>query len=576
MSAGEERRLAAIMMADVVGYSGLMEADEAGTIRTLKAHRRDHVDPAIAANGGRIVKTTGDGMLLEFASAVAAVGCALGVQKAMATTTDGMRFRIGINLGDVVVDGEDILGEGVNIAARLEALAEPGGIAVSGTVHDQVRGKLDAVFSDDGEHEVKNIRRPVRVWRWAPETTARSMPAVAPRDEIPSIAVLPFANRSSDPEQEFFCDGIAEDVITALSMVSRLKVIARNSSFAYKGDATDLGRVATELGVRYVLEGSVRSGGSRIRVTAQLIDAADGTHLWAERYDRRMDDVFEIQDEIVKEIVTNLRLRLTDGERALMLSRGTNNVEAWRNCVTAWDLWLKFDAAAASKARELARRAIDIDPDYATAWALVGWTVMYEGRLSLGPEAMAHFEEADTYARKALVLNESEPAAISLNAMLAAALNRHADGVEIARRGLTLHPGNADTRAIYGFTLMHAGRYDEAVQHFEAAIDLNPLTPSWYHYGHARVLLCLERHVECLAATERLLKHGLGFQMTWIYRAHALECLGRHDEARAAMTELQRFAPMFRRSHLPQFFMHDDPGLLAHVDDVLGRLGLPA
>ena len=574
MSAGEERRLVAIM--EVVGYSGLMEADEAGTIRALKAYRRDTVDPAIAASGGRIVKTTGDGMLLEFTSAAAAVGCALAIQKAMAPARDSMRFRIGINFGNIVVDGGDILGEGVNIAARLEALADPGGIAVSGTVHDQVQGKLDADFSNDGEHKVKNIRRPVRVWRWTPEAPPTAMPVTVPSGEMPSIAVLPFANMSSDVEQEFFCASIAEDVITALSQISRLKVIARNSSFAYKDGSIGVRRIAAELGVRYLLEGSVRTGGSRIRVTAQLINATNGTHLWAEHYDRRMDDVFEIQDEIIKEIVTNLRVRLSDGERALPIARRTRDIEAWRNCVMAWDLCLKFDPVAAPKAREFARRAIDIDPDYASAWALVGWTILYDGRLSLGPEAKAHFEDADTYARKSLVLDEGEPAAICPNAMLAPALNRHAEGVEIARRGLALHPGNADMRAIHGSALMHAGRYAEAAPHFEAAIDLNPLTPSWYHNGHARVLLRLGRHAESLAATERLLEHGRGFQMTLIYRAHAVECLGRHDEARAAMADFQRFAPMFRRDHLPQFFLHDDPEMLAHVAEVLDRTGLPA
>ena len=315
MSGGVERRLAAIVAADVVGYSSLMEADEEGTIDALKAHRREQVDPAISAHGGRIVKTTGDGMLLEFASAVAAVGCALAIQRAMAEAADVMRFRIGVNLGDIVIEGEDILGEGVNVAARLEALAEPGGIAISANVHEQVQGKLDAVFADDGEHEVKNITRPIRVWRWAPWALTPLVSEALALPDKPSIAVLAFENMSGDVEQEYFADGIAEDVITALSRFRSLFVIARNSSFTFKGQAVDVTEVGRELGVGYVVEGSVRKAENRVRITAQLIDARAGNHLWADRFDGALDDVFELQDRIAEQIVVAIEPEIRVGRK---------------------------------------------------------------------------------------------------------------------------------------------------------------------------------------------------------------------------------------------------------------------
>ena len=305
---GAERRLAAIVAIDVAGYSRLMGADEKGTLAALKGHRAA-TDPISQKHGGRIVGTAGDGVLLEFPSVVAAVECTVEIQAVMAERNadiaddQKMLYRIGINLGDVLVDGEDIYGDGVNVAARLEGLAEPGGICVSAMVHDNVRDKLDIAFDDMGDVEVKNIARPVHVWRWVAEGHAAALPASAgaplplPLPDKPSIAVLPFDNMSGDPEQEYFADGIVEDIITSLSKIASLFVIARNTTFTYKGKAVDIRAVARELGVRYVLEGSVRKGGNRLRITAQLIDADDGSHIWAERYDREIEDIFDIQAE---------------------------------------------------------------------------------------------------------------------------------------------------------------------------------------------------------------------------------------------------------------------------------------
>jgi adenylate cyclase len=298
------RRLAAILAADVVGYSRLMGEDEAGTLAALRAHRAEIFDPVIAERGGRLVKLMGDGALVEFPSAVDAVEAALAIQQRVAAGDGSIRLRIGVNLGDIIIDGDDIYGDGVNVASRLERLAEPGGICISSIVHESIGNRIEAEFRDAGAHEVKGIDRPIRVWRWPAEGAARADRAPLALPEKPSIAILPFDNMSSDPEQEFFAEGIAEDIITELSKFRSLFVIARNSSFAFKGQALEVKEVGRRLGVRYVVEGSVRRAGNRVRITAQLIDALDDTHLWAEHYDRELEDIFAVQDEVTHAMPT--------------------------------------------------------------------------------------------------------------------------------------------------------------------------------------------------------------------------------------------------------------------------------
>src|SRR6201997_2410031 len=334
------RKLAAILAADVVGYSRLMGADEAGTLAALKRHRETVFDPAVAAHNGRVVKLIGDGTIVEFASVIDAVNCALSVQRpaeqaaGQGAPQPAIVLRIGINLGDVIMEGDDIYGDGVNIAARLEPLAEPGGICVSSIVNESVGNRIDVRFQDSGEISVKNIDRPIRVWKWHPgattPTTARSN-AAKPEASVAaaSIAVLPFTNMSGDPEQEYFSDGVSEDLITDLSKIAGLMVIARNSSFTYKGRSVDVRTIGRDLGVRSVLEGSIRRAGNRVRITAQLIDAATGAHLWADRYDRDLTDIFEVQDEVVEKIVGVLAVTLTQGEQQRLPRHGTSNVEAY-------------------------------------------------------------------------------------------------------------------------------------------------------------------------------------------------------------------------------------------------------
>ena len=326
-----DRRLAAIMSADVAGYSRLMGSDESGTLAALKALRRDVFAPQVAAHKGRVVKLMGDGALVEFPSIVKAVDCAIAVQRALAerATDEAIRLRIGINLGDIIIEGSDIYGDGVNLAARIQEAAEPGGVALSGPAHDQITGKVEAAFTDGGEQEFKNIAKPMRVWHWSDGATAAPSPSEAlSLPDKPSIAVLPFDNMSGDPEQEYFSDGITEDIITELSAFRSIFVIARNSSFVYKGRAEDIKRIDQDLGVRYVLEGSVRKSVGRVRITAQLIEAATGNHLWAQRYDRDLADVFELQDEL------SIRSKLTSSGWSAAITRAAS-ARAAMSCAAA-------------------------------------------------------------------------------------------------------------------------------------------------------------------------------------------------------------------------------------------------
>src|SRR5271157_6022865 len=378
-----ERRLTAILAADVAGYSRLMGADEEGTLAQLKAHRRALLDPKIAEHDGRIVKTTGDGVLVEFASVVDAVRCAVAVQQAMPERDIGVagnsriELRIGINLGDAIVETDDLYGDGVDIAARIEALADAGGVFVSNTVHDQVRDRLPFVFEDLGEQQVKNITRPVRVYRVRDAGAAKrqSAPAAAvlPLPDKPSIVVLPFANMSGDPEQEYFVDGMVEEITTAISRLPWLFVIARNSSFAYKGRAVDVKHVARELDVRYVLEGSVRKAGNRVRITGQLIDTATDAHIWADRFDGALDDIFELQDQIASNVVGAIEPKLRQSEIERAIRKPTENLGVYDLYLRALAQFWKWTPEGWLDAIDLLRRALVIDPSYAPAAGLFAW-----------------------------------------------------------------------------------------------------------------------------------------------------------------------------------------------------------
>jgi TolB-like protein/class 3 adenylate cyclase/Flp pilus assembly protein TadD len=479
-----ERRLAAILAADVAGYSRLMGADEEGTHAALMALRREVSETKIAQHHGRIVKTTGDGFLAEFASVIEAVRCAVELQREMVLRNDDVpserriQFRIGINIGDIIIETDDIYGDGVNVAARLETLAEPNGICISAIAHEQVQGRLDYTFTDIGEQSLKNIARPIRVYRvepkTAPEERAGIVGAPLALPDKPSIAVLRFRNMSGDPEQEYFVDGLVDEIITALSCIRSLFVIARNSSFSYKGQAVDVKRVGRELGVRYVLEGSVRKGGNRVRITAQLIDAVTGTHLWADRFDGLIEDVFELQDKVASAVAGLIEPALQAAETVRSISRPTNDL-------TAYDLYLRAystfwsSASQISDPLSLMEQAIARDPCYgpALAWAAICcFRLLQDGR---SEDRKADRLKGIAFARRALEVAGDDPGILT-NAAVALAYFGEDVGAMIALvdRALALNPNFARGWQVSGTLRLWAGQPDTAIEHVEAAMRLSP------------------------------------------------------------------------------------------------------
>ena len=519
--AGEniERRLAAIMSADVAGYSRLMGADEAGTLSALKALRKDVFAPQVTAHKGRVVKLMGDGALVEFSSIVNAVNCAIAVQQAIAERASGeqIELRIGINLGDIIIEGSDIYGDGVNVAARIQEVAEPGGIALSGAAFDQIAGKVEATFADGGEHNLKNIAQPVRVWRWSGAGAATPTPAKALPDlgRIPSIAVLPFANMSDDPEQEFFVDGLVDDIITTLSKLTGLRVIARNSTFVYKGKAVDIREAAKQLGVRYVLEGSVRKSGNRIRITAQLIDATRDTHVWAERYDRAIDDIFAVQDEITLVLATEMQVKLTEGEQARLHYTTTSNVEAW----THWVQGLSYYRQAVTRENMVGalacwKRALALDPTSAALNAMLGFVHYGDARFGWWDDRETALAKAGSYVDRALELDPENSDANSVSSMASLLQGRFGEAVVHARRSVELAPGSADAATFACFVLAFAGYPEEAVAQGERANTLSPNYPGFYlgHLGNAYRLA--GRFDEAIAAFKAYHARHAGFGLS--------------------------------------------------------------
>jgi adenylate cyclase len=478
-----ERRLAAVLAADVAGYSRLMEADEEGTLSALRMIRRDLGDPKIAEHRGRIVKTSGDGLLVQFASVVDAVRCAVELQRGIAEHNAAVaqdkriEFRIGIHQGDIIAEDGNIFGDGVNLAARLEGLAEPGGICVSGVVRHEIRDKLDVGFEDLGEQQVKNISRPVRVYRVSIADTATPKTPL-PLPDKPSLAVLPFQNLSGDPEQEYFVDGVVEEIITAISRLPWLFVIARNSSFAYKGKSPDLRQVGRELGVRYVLEGSLRKAGNRVRITGQLIDTITGAHIWADRFDGSLDDIFELQDEVASNVVGAIEPRLRQSEIECARRKPTQNLNAYDLYLRTLALQRAFTADALAEALDLSRRALTIDPEYAPAAALAAWCILFATvQVWLSPE-QRQLEEAVRLARQALQTGRDDPDCVWMAAYtLMLAHGEHAAVATIVDRALSLNPNSAHAWATCGWIHGFSGRASQAIEAHERAIRLSPRDP---------------------------------------------------------------------------------------------------
>jgi len=592
-----ERRLAAILAADVVGYSRMMGADETVTLGAVKVCFNDQVEPSITAHEGRIVKRMGDGLLAEFASAVNAVTAAAAIQSAVEALGQGqpedrrIRLRIGVNLGDIIVEEGDIFGDGVNIAARLEGLGDAGGLCISGTVFDQVHNKTDLDFEDLGERQLKNISEPIRIYRLAGRPVQEEVRSSSAIESIigldfalpdyPSIAVLPFTVMSTDPEQEFFADGVSEDIITALSKISRLLVVARNSTFTYKGKAVDVRQVSREQGVRYVLEGSVRKAGGRVRVTAQLIDATTGHHLWAERYDRDLEDIFAVQDEITREIVVALDVQLREGEQHRVWSNGTQSLEAWECVRLATDDILGGSAEAQPKATELIERALAIDPDYAIAWAMRGWLYFTEADVGGGISNSEQFEKAQAAAfrcgHRALEADPNCAEAYGILALTHLNAGDHDAAIEMSEKAIALAPNNAELLGGVASAVMRkSGRPERGAELVKKAMRLCP----FYRPGLLRALgnnyrMMSGRLEAAVACYRESLKRESGYLAAHVNLTSALGELGRLDEARDAAREVLGQSSNFSIKAYAAGLSYRDPSDRERIAEGLRQAGLP-
>jgi adenylate cyclase len=554
-----ERRLAAILAADMVGYSRLMEADETGTLARLKSHRLELIDPAIARNKGRLIKTAGDGMLVEFSSVADAVACAVEIQERMAGRNSDVpaareiRFRIGINLGDVIREDHDIFGDGVNVAARLQEIAEPGGIAVSGAVRDQVGERLGVAFEDLGEQNVKNISRPIRVFRVrldvqtgpARAATGVSGRARAPLGAVtdkPSIAVLPFANMSGDPEQEFFADGLTEDIITELSRFRELFVISRNSAFVYKNRAVRIQEVAAEFGVQYVVEGSVRKAGNRVRVTVQLIDAESDRHVWAERYDRELEDIFAIQDEVTAAIVATLPGRVEAAGHDRVKRKPTDNLAAYECVLAGKVLHHRSTREDNAEAQRVLERAIALDPKYAHAHAWLGCVLGQGWTYGWCEDRDAAFRRVSDELRTALALDENDSDVHRILAALHLISRDHDRAMYHQERALSLNPNNDLIVVQQGELLTWLGRPEEGIEWIRKAMRLNPYHPEryWSHLG--RAYFVARRYAEALEAFARI---GRPDHTHHAFMAAACALTGDDAAATAHAEEVMRRQPEF-------------------------------
>ncbi len=575
-----QRKLAAIFSADVKGYSRLMGDDEVATIHTLTSFR-EVMASSIQRHDGRVVDSPGDNILAEFASVVKAVQCAVEIQQELRTRNvelpehRKMHFRIGINLGDVIIEGERIYGDGVNIAARLESLAEGGGICISGTVYDQIENKLPQGYDYLGEKTVKNIKRPVRVYRVLIEGDA--VVSEVQRNLVlpdkPSIAVLPFVNMSQDPEQEYFSDGITEDIITDLSKISGLFVIARNSVFTYKGKSIQVGQIGQELGVRYVLEGSVRKAGNRVRITAQMVDAGTDYHLWAERYDREVQDIFALQDEVTQKIVAALEVKLGKDEQKRLIHNETENLEAYDYYLRGLEYSNRFTREGNALAREMFEKSTELDQDFAQALAGLGWTYFTEWTRgwSQEPESL---EKAYQLALRTLSLNDSLPNAHYLLGFVYLWKKQHEEAIAELERVLALDPNDADGHAGLAELMTFVGRAEEAIGLLQEAMRLNPHYPVWYLVTLGWSYGLLERYEEAIETLQRALIRNPDLFSTRIILASVYIETGRIEQARAEVEELLRISPEFSLQLLKERTPFKDQALLERSVEAMRKAGL--
>jgi adenylate cyclase len=584
---GFKRKLAAILSADVQGYSRLMGEDEEATIRTLTAYR-EILNTLIQQHNGKVVDSPGDNLLAEFSSVVDAVNCAVAIQKeiqvrnAELPANYKMRFRIGINLGDVVEEEGRLYGDGVNIAARIEALAEAGGICISRNVFEQVKNKLKLGYEYLGEHSVKNIAEPIQAYRILIESNI-ALPEKSEGlklPEKPSIAVLPFDNISGDPEQEYFSDGITEEIITALSKVPKMFVIARNSTFTYKGKPVKVQQVGEELGVQYVLEGSVRKAGNRVRITAQLVETVAGHHLWAERYDRDLKDIFALQDEITFKILTALQVTLTEGEQAHMWATRTDNLDAFLKYLQARSCAGLITKEGNVRARQLAQDAINLDENYSDPYVLIALTLWFDGRLGWSESRLESFKQAFLNTKKAQTLDDSNPGVHILLGSLHLYEKQYEQAVAEGQRALALGPNDADNHVSMAHILRFAGRFEEAIVLIQKAMRLQPNHASWYLGELAMCYYYVGRHEEAVKLAEQLHslagRRGEKFISYWYYALLAMNYirLGRKEEAQKAAAEVRRLFPEYSLEWDRQFSVYKDPAHLERQHEDLRKAGL--
>ena len=584
---GFKRKLTAILSADVEGYSRLMEDDDEATIRTLTDYRTV-ISNLIQQYQGRVVDSPGDNILTEFTSVVNAVNCAVEIQCDLAERNTElpynrqMQFRIGVNLGDVVEEEGRIYGDGINIAARIEALAEAGGICISRNVFEQVKNKLKLGYEYLGEHTVKNIVEPVRAYRILMESninvSEKGEGLKVP--EKPSIAVLPFDNISGDPEQEYFSDGITEEIITALSKVPKMFVIARNSTFTYKGKPVKVQQVGEELGVQYVLEGSVRKAGNRVRITAQLVEAGTGYHLWAERYDRNLKDIFALQDEITFKILTALQVKLTEGEQARVWATRTDNLDAFLKYLQARPFAGLITKEGNIMARQLAQEAINLDENYSDPYVLIALTLWFDGRLGWSESRSESFKQAFLNVKKAQTLDDSNTGVHSVLGGLYLYEKRYEQAIAEGQKALALGPNDADNHVTVGHILRFVGRFEEAIVLVQKAMRLQPNHASWYLGELAMCYYYVGRHEEAIKLAEQLHsiadRRGERFISYWYYAILAMNYirLGRDQEARKAVAEVRRLFPEYSLEWDRQFSVYKDPAHLERQHEDLRKAGL--
>jgi adenylate cyclase len=572
----------AILAADVAGYSRLVSADEEGTLTQWKAHRRELIDPKIKEHSGRIVRITGDGLLVEFASVIAAVRCAVEVQRAMVQrNTDvsqekRIEFRMGINIGDVIIDGTDMWGDGVNVAARLEALSEPGGICVSGRVQEDVHGRLDITFDDIGERQLKNIARPVRVYRVRLNGPAQEPAPALPNR--PSIAVLPFNNMSGDPEQEYFADGVVEEIITALSRIHWLFVIARNSSFTYKGRAVDVKQVGRELGVRYVLEGGVRKAANRVRITAQLIVAITGAHLWADRFEGALDDIFDLQDQVTASVVGAIAPKLEQAEVERAKHKPTESLDAYDyflRGVASLHLWTR---EGNTEGLRLFNKAIEIDSDFSSAYGMAAWCYAERKSERWMLNRAKETAEAARLGRKAVEMGRDDAIALARGGFALAYVVHDVDaGAAFIDRALRLNPNLADAWHFSGWVRVYLGEPELAIEHFAHAMRLNPLDPLTFivQMGIAFAHFFAGHYDDASSWAEKALREKPEYHNALRVAAASYALAGRLDEAHSAMARSLRLHPTPHISNLKTEIPLRRPEDLARYAEGLRTAGLP-